>query len=211
MSQARYRLKDEDPDGDPNFSDLELLSYLNEGERQTLQQLATLWPEYLMRHGLALSEQQNIVNGTSLYDIPWDFLLPIAVGVYNTGDSEYAEIFAIPREKWFDSDFEGYRLVDGQIEIRPQPDTNITNGLEIYYVKKVNDVEEDAPFVPLSQDFEDALLTYMVLAAKARQEERPTDYAAFFHLIKRTKDAVTLGTNWPKRNMGLQIPWRSAI
>ena len=54
-------------------------------------------------------------------------------------------------------------------------------------------------------------MLYVVLAAKARQEETPSDFAPFYALIQRTKDALALGTNWPKGNMGLRVQWRSAI
>ena len=208
LTQARYRLKDTDA---TNYGAAELYAYLNEGIRQTLQKLAALWPEYLLRHNMAATETLDIVSGTARYAAPWQMLLPIAVGVYDEDDEEYAEVFPIPREKFFDTDWEGYLFVDDFIELRPEPDENITDGLQVYYVKGVNDVDEDTVVVPLSQDFEDALLLYVVLAAKARQEETPSDFAAFYALIERAKDAVALGTNWPKGNMGLRVPWRSAI
>ena len=208
LTEVRYRVKDTNS---VNYADLELYAYHIEAIRQTLQRLATLWPEYLLRHNLATSESQNIVNGTARYPRPWQMLLPIAVGVYDQATTEHAEIFPIPRERLLDAAWTGYLLVDDFIEVRPAPTLNITNGLDIYYVKGVNDVDEDTPVVPLSQDFEDALLLYVVLVAKARQEETPSDFAPFYALIQRAKDAVALGTNWPKGDMGLRIPWRSAI
>ena len=209
VTQAQYRLKDTEV---TNYEAPELYAYLNEAIRQTLQRLATLWPEYLLRHNRATTESQNIVNGTSRYPLPWQMLLPIAVGVYDQATSEHAEIFPIPRERLLDATWTGYLLVDDFIEIRPAPTQNSTNGLEVYYVKGVNDVDGDTVVVPLSQDFEDALLLYMVLLAKARQEETPSDFAPFYALVQRTKDAVALGTNWPKGDMSMRIPrFRSLI
>lgn len=208
ITQARYRLKDTDAD---NYEAVELYAYLNEAIRQTLQRLATLWPEYLARHNLASSETQNIVAGTGTYPAPWQMLLVMGVGVYDAAESKYAEVFPIPRERVFDTGWTGYGIVDDMVEIRPTPTANITNGLQVLFVKGVNDVDEDTVVVPLSQDFEDALLLYTVLASKARQEETPSDFAPFYAMIQRTKDAVALGTNWPKTNMGLRVPWRSAI
>ena len=208
LTQARFRLKDIDAD---NYEDVELYAYLNEAIRQTLQRLATLWPEYLARHNMAGNETQNIVAGTGAYPVPWLMLMLTGVAVYDSTNQTYAEVFPTPREKLFDADWIGYGVVDDFIEIRPTPTSNITNGLQVLYVKGVNDVDEDTVVVPLSQDFEDALMLYVVLAAKARQEETPSDFAPFYALIQRTKDALALGTNWPKGNMGLRVQWRSAI
>ena len=208
LTQARFRLKDIDAD---NYEDVELYAYLNEAIRQTLQRLATLRPEYLARHNMAGNETQNIVAGTGAYPVPWLMLMLTGVAVYDSTNQTYAEVFPTPREKLFDADWIGYGVVDDFIEIRPTPTSNITNGLQVLYVKGVNDVDEDTVVVPLSQDFEDALMLYMVLAAKARQEETPSDFAPFYALVQRTKDAVALATNWPKTNMGLRVPWTSAI
>lgn len=132
LTKARRQLKDVDA---TNYTESELLDYLNEGLRILRLRVLGIWPDYYYRSGLAYQHTANIVNGTANYDLPAGFLAPILVRVQDS-DSDWTRLKPLSDVRRLDSDAEGYRLRDNDIYIYPEPDADVTDGLEINYIRR---------------------------------------------------------------------------
>lgn len=204
---AAYELKDT---SHTNWTEDELIEYINQATRAVMRQVVTTWPDYWLNSGQTYEHTANLVNGTANYNLPTDFYLMLQVVVKDSdGDTDIYEPINLERSE--DSDAEGYLLQNEAIYLYPTPDANVTDGLTLRYVAIPSTVSASNDTVPLSTYFEDSLRTYVVLKAKARQEENAADFGQFYQLVRSEASAMISQTNTSDDSHGLNVHWRNFI
>ena len=207
ITRARYELKDT---ASENYSDAEFIVYLNMAVRAITHRIAEMWPDYWLRTGETYTATTNIVAATTHYDLPTDFFVEIQVRCTD-GDGKTDILRRISWERAQDSDADGYVLKNDDIYLYPAARyaASVASGLVIDYVAIPADITVASGSVPLSTRFEDLIVEYVVLKAKARQEENPDAFGAFFRRMERSLDAMMVTINRSDADAGLRIPWRN--
>lgn len=207
LTRLGYELKD------PTFTNWtkeELLVYLNEAVRALTHRIAATHPDYWLNSGQTYTATSNIAAGTANYDLPADFYAMVQVELVDSdGDKEIIEPIGMERQA--DIHSSGYFLMNNDIYLRPTPDTSVTGGLKLYYVATPAEVTVSSNAVPLSTHFEDVLDLYVVLKAKARQEESVADFSAFYAKAQTAADLLVAQTNKSADDAGLRVAWRPFI
>ena len=90
------------------------------------------------------------------------------------------------------------------------PTESVVDALNIYYIETPVEVRGSTN-VPYSADFEDAMIEWVVVKCKARQEEKVADFAAVHALIQQTLDALVVQTNSPNDEAGSHVSWRDWV
>lgn len=204
---AAYELNDP---GHTNWTEAELIVYINEAVRGVMRRVAALWPDYWLNAGEAYTETSNIVATTPNYDLPTDFFAMLMVTLTDS-DSDTGILQKISLERAQDSDADGYVLMNQDIYLYPTPDADVTSGLVVYYLAIPGALTLGTETVPLSDHFEDAIKEYVVLKALARQERRTADFARFFSLIQSELDSMVAQTNTSDDDHGVSVLWRSFV
>ena len=204
LTRLGYELKD------PTFTNWtkdELLTYLNEAIRALTQRIASTHPEYWLNSGQTYTASSNIVANTANYDLATDFYAMVQVQLTDS-DGNVEIVQPIDVERQADTDAAGYMLINSDIYLYPTPDTSVTSGLKLYYVAMPADVTVSSTTVPLSTHFEDVLDLYVVLKAKARQEETVANFSAFYQKAQSTADMLVAQTNKSEGDAGMRSAFR---
>jgi len=206
-AKIRREVKDESSD---QYSQAEIWDYMNQGVRLVMRRIAATWPYYWLRTAETQLAQSNLVATTANYDLPSDLYLIIAVTTEDSdGDSTEREPLTFART--LDDNADGYFLRNDDIYLCATPDASVTNGLSIYYVSRPTAIAAGGTTVPLSDDFEDAILEWVVLKCKARQEEKTADPAAIYKLIQEQLDALVGRTNMHAQGGLSRVAWKNWI
>jgi len=154
-------------------------------------------------------DTQDITVDVAAYDLPVRCYLVTKVTLTDS-DGETTDSDALTFERTSDPDAEGYFLLAGQAVIYPTPTESVVDALNIYYIETPVEVRGSTN-VPYSADFEDAMIEWVVVKCKARQEEKVADFAAVHALIQQTLDALVVQTNSPNDEAGLHVSWRDWV
>lgn len=209
ITRARYELKDVDSE---NYADAEFIVYINMAVRMIAQRIAELWEDYWLRTGETYQQSTNIVDGTQSYALPTGFYKEIQVRCTDgDGDTEILERISLARAQ--DSDADGYLFMNDKTYLYPAAryGDDVTNGLVIDYVAFPTEVTAAGNSVPLSTRFKDQIIEYVVLKCKARQEESPEAFGAFFRRNERSIDSMIVTMNRSDEDAGLRTLWRNWI
>jgi len=205
--RAAYELKDT---GHTNWSEAELIVYINEAVRHVVKRIAAMWPDAWPRFGENYEDTQNIVADTANYDLPSDFYMMLRVKLTDSdGDTSLLEPISLEREDDSDED-DGYLLLNDDIYLYPTPDTSVTSGLTLWYISLPPEAGS-TDSVPLSTWFEDSIKEYVVVKAKARQEEKTGDFGAFYRMVERDMEPFIAKMNASEDEVGVNVLWRQWI
>jgi len=208
LTPARYEVQDESK---TQYSDAELIAYVNEAIRRIIERVCRDWPDYWPNSGQNYVATSNIVANTANYDLPSDFYLLLNVFLTDS-DGDVAELEPINILRHIDSDEDdGYLLRNNDIYLYPTPDTSVTNGLAIWYVALPTLITAITDSCPLSRHFRDAIQEWVVLKCKARQGEDTSEYASFYRLVEQGASAVVEQTNRSRTRHGLNVGWRDYV
>lgn len=186
-------------------TETEVKANLNRGYQKVVNRIASLAQDYYVRLSKA-----NLVANQSLYGLPSDFRRMIRVEVAPTDATKRYKAYRVDTNAFDDpADYAGdptsptYSMRGKNIEIKPTPENNITNGLWMYYVETVNDLsaDDDVPNIP--PQFEDLPIEYAVAKAKARlglMDEAQMHLAEFYReLEEMTSDLVNSNSDDPEQ------------
>jgi len=180
--------------GHTEWETAELTVYVNQAVREVMRHVAKVWPDYWLSTTESYTATSNIVSGTANYDLPSDFYkILLVVATDSDGDDSTLDPMSLDRAQ--NADAEGYYLMNDDIYIVPEPDASVTSGLVLYYISIPTEVTAGASAVPLSDHFEDAIVEYAVLKAKARQGEPTGEFASFFGKIQTELDSMMADVN----------------
>ena len=186
-----------------NYSNDELLDYLNEGVRVVMQHMALTWPEYYLRSSSTQLQTTNIASGTASYALPTNFWIPIVVSVTDSaGDT--TEYDALSIERTLDPDAEGYYLRNDKTYLYPTPTASVTSGLNIYYIPVPTDTSTT---LPMGDDLGDAYIAWAVMRGKLRQGENTGGEAEIWKLCDQRAQLLGLRVNSPDGPKVLARQW----
>jgi hypothetical protein len=201
---ARVRRRLADPDG-LKYLQPDLYDAINEAVREVVRQILGKNPMYWLRTSETQKHQVNLVANTANYDLPASLWAIIQVDV---GGEEPLD--SISLERSLDSDAEGWLLKKDDIFIYPTPDTDVTNGLTIYYIPRPTEVAATSTAVPLFNDFGDPIILYCCTLLKAIDEEKTGDFGQFYRVVSDSIDAMMTRMNRPASE-GLRVLWRDMV
>jgi len=208
---TRILYKAKDPDA-TNLVAAESLGLINEAERAIFRRVAALNPEFFVMTGLTTSSIKSLAANTASYDVPTDIYQMIMVSTLaSTGATEATIRNGLSLERTKDPDADGYYIKTDKIYLYPTPTAAVTNGLIMEYVPIPTAHTATTETVPLSDWFEDAIVEYVVLQYKARQEEKVADFAQFYKMVQDSVDALVAKTNASDKENGLRVGWRHWI
>jgi len=206
LTEVRYEIKDV---AETAVTDAELIGYFNEAVRKIVTRVCRDWPDYWMYTGEAYQEQTNLVAGTAHYDLPADFYMMLFVTLKNAaGDLTEQEPINLRRSLDADEN-NGYMLIDNDIYLYPTPDTNVANGLTVWYVALPTTITAVGDTAPLTTHFWDALREYIVLKYKARQEEKLDHFATFYRMVEEDAAPIVERTNRSADRHGMNMVARN--
>ena len=196
MQQAVGHLINQDVTSDNlTVTETEVKLNLNRGYQKVVNRIASLAQDYYVRLSKA-----NLTASQSLYGLPSDFRRMIRVEVAPTLATERYKAYRVDTNAFDDPvDYSGdstsptYSMRGKNIEIKPEPANNITNGLWMYYVETVEDLsaDDDEPNIP--PQFEDLPIEYAVAKAKARlglMDEAQMHLAEFYRELEEMTSAL---------------------
>lgn len=206
-TRISYELKDT---GNTQWALAELYVYINQAVRAIMRRISETWPDYWLRTTQAQKAETNLASGTANYNLPTSLYSVVMVTTMDsTGDTTKREPLTL--ERTLDADADGYYLKDDDIYLYPTPAAAVTKGLVIYYLLRPTEVDAPATAVPLSDDFEDWITAFAVIKAKARQEEKTADFAAFYKMVDDDLMAHVTRTNFPGDDAGMHVEYRNWI
>ena len=192
ITEIRYELKDDAVN--PNFVDAELLVYLSDAQEDLVQKIAAIWPDFWLSTGETYLDTQNIVSGTANYNLPAKLYQIIAVSTEDAvGETTFIDLIAHTRTEAAAAD--GYRLLNDDLYISPEPDANVANGLKIYYIEEPTRLAAVGNSVLLGERFRGFYKGWVVLKCKARQEETPALFVPLYKYLLKQLTAMMVRTN----------------
>ena len=206
LTEVRHEIKDA---AKTAVQDTELIGYFNEAVRKIVTRVCRDWPDYWLNSGEAYSAQSNIVATTANYNLPADFYMMLLVTLESAaGDITEQEPINLRRSLDADED-NGYMLIDSDIYLYPTPDTNVANGLTVWYVALPTTITAIGDTAPLATHFWDALKEYVVLKYKARQGEEISNFATFYRMVEQDAAPMLERTNRSADRHGMNMLWRN--
>lgn len=191
ITDIQYELKDTQG---TNYTDAELMAYINQGVRWVMREISRVWPDYWFVSTETSLATSNIVADTANYDLPSDHYQTLMVTTTDSdGDTTVRDRLTLERAQ--DSDADGYYEYNDDLYLCPTPSANVANGLNIYYISVPDEVTQDSDTVPLSDHFEDLVRGYVVVKCKARQEESNADFGVLLQDVKRQAQAMMTTVN----------------
>ena len=143
---------------------------LNRGYQKVVNRIASLAQDYYVRLSKA-----DLTADQSLYGLPNDYRRMIRVEVAPEVATERYKAtradtnsFDDPVNYYGDSSNPTYSIRGDNIEIKPTPENDITNGIWMYYVETVSDLSDDADEPNIPPEFGDLPVEYATAKAKAR-------------------------------------------
>ena len=174
----------------------EVKANLNRGYQKVVNRIASLAQDYYVR--LA---KTNLVADQSLYGLPSDYRRMIRVETApEDADERYkatradTNSFDDPVDYYGDATNPTYSIRGNNIEIKPTPENNITNGLWMYYVETVEDMSADDDEPNLPPEFNDLPVEYATAKAKARlglMDEAQLHLAEFYRELEEMTNNLT--------------------
>lgn len=205
MQQAVGHLINQDVSTDDlTVTKTEVKLNLNRGYQKVVNRIASLAQDYYVRLAKA-----NLTADQSLYGLPSDYRRMIRVETAPTVATERYKAYRVdtnafddPAEYYGDATSPTYSVRGNNIEIKPTPENNITNGLWMWYVETVNDLsDDDEPNIP--PEFGDLPIEYAVAKAKARlglMDEAQLHLAEFYReLEEMTSSLVNSNSDDPEQ------------
>ncbi len=204
ITELRYELKD--TGSDQNYTDAELLVYLNDAVEHVVKDITGIWPHYWLRTNQVQSATSNIVSGTASYSLPTDCYYTVMVTTKDsTGVTEIRD--SLDFERTFDADADGWFARNDKIYLYSTPTASVASGLTVYYVSRPSRIAATSQNVPLSDDFRGLIKEYAAIKAKARQEENSGEFRAAVGQLSQQLHAMMVRTNMGK-DTGWKIPRR---
>ena len=168
---------------------------LNRGYQKVVNRIASLAQDYYIR-----LSKTNLVAGQSLYGLPSDYRRMIRVEIAPEDADERYRVtrtdinsYGHPVDYYGDATNPTYSIRGSNIEIKPTPENNITNGLWMYYVETVEDMSDDADEPNIPPQFEDLPIEYATAKAKARlglMDEAQLHLAEFYRELEEMTNAL---------------------
>ena len=195
ITEMRYTLKDSNTT-DPNYTDPEMLNVLNDSVEALVRHITAHWPQYWLRTGETSRDIQNLVSGTSNYDLPALMYFLIRVVTLDSDD------VSTPREqldfdRHLDDQADGYRLFDDDIYLYPTPDEDVANGLLLYYIPQQTRMTLVGDSVLLSDHWRQWLKDYGVIRLRDRQEESVAQMGQLFKRVDSEMNVMMAKANKP--------------
>lgn len=206
MQQAVGHLINQDVSTDDlTVTKTEVKLNLNRGYQKVVNRIASLAQDYYVRLAKA-----NLTADQSLYGLPSDYRRMIRVETAPTVATERYKAYRVdtnafddPAEYYGDATSPTYSVRGNNIEIKPTPENNITNGLWMWYVETVNDLSDDDDEPNIPPEFGDLPIEYAVAKAKARlglMDEAQLHLAEFYReLEEMTSSLVNSNSDDPEQ------------
>lgn len=205
---GKVRREVDNPAG-PRILDESLVDDINQAVRVVMRRIAAIWPDYYLRTGETQVSTYTITAAKANYDLP--DILYLVIQVVTTDSSANNTIREpLTLDRTLDADADGYYLRDDDLWLYPIPSVTVASGLVIRYLARPAEVTVLTSYVPLADDFLDAIVTWAVIKTKARQEKASPDYAAVYKLIRDQMDSLTARTNLAHDDR-LHTEWRNFI
>lgn len=178
------------------ITETEVKANLNRGYQKVVNRIASLAQDYYIRLAKAdLSDDQ------SLYGLPTDYRKMIRVELgYDSSTTLYKatrtdiNTFGDPSTTVISQASPVYNIRGKNIEIKPTPDMDVTDGLQMYYIETVNDLSADDAEPNLPPEFDDLPIEYAVAKAKVKQglmDEAQFILSEFYRELEEMTDDLT--------------------
>ena len=190
MQQSVGNLINQDVSTDSlTVTETEVKLNLNRGYQKVVNRISSLAQDYYVR--LA---KTDLVADQSLYGLPSDYRRMIRMEMApEDADERYkvtradTNAFGDPVDYYGDNTNPTYSIRGDNIEIKPTPENDITDGLWMYYVETVSDMTQDTDEPNLPPEFSDLPVEYATAKAKARlglMDEAQLHLAEFYRELE---------------------------
>ncbi len=152
----------------------------------------------------------NAINGTADYDLTTKNIEDIDLVRYNNGTAKYVldfvalETFLNLTRTVQSGDPEAWTLVDNDLKLYPTPGANVTNGVEVWGMKELTELDEDADIdTDIETRFKPLIVRYALGLAWEEAEQMDVanrHYAIFekrYDEVAFAINSMTTGQNVP--------------
>ncbi len=206
LTEIRYELDDLDA-VKPKFDDTMLLVWLSDAVQDMVQWIGAVWPKYWFSTGETRSQWDNLVAGRYLYALPFDYYVPLAVVTMDATGTQSLRP-SLTFERTLETAADGYFIQYPYICLYPTPTVSVSRGIRFYYIQAPARITSTTQSVPMSWDFRGLLKEYVVIKAKARDEEASGAFAELYRKFQSQLTAMMVRSN-ADSVPGVSVPRRS--